>query len=59
MSKKNKINLNEDFDKDDLLRCLKNDKDIEKRVRQIVTNVVTDLFKVLWQKKSTYETSLY
>lgn len=50
--------LNEDFDKDDLLHLLKKDRDIEKRIKEITTDVVTDLFRVLWQRKSTYESEL-
>lgn len=48
----------EDFDRDDLLHYLKKDKDIEKRIKEIVTDVVTDLFRVLWQRKSSYESEL-
>ena len=53
-----KHNLNEEFDKDDMLQLLKKDKDIEKRIKEITTDVVTDLFRVLWQRKSTYENEL-
>lgn len=50
--------LNEDFDRDDMLQYLKKDKDIEKRIKEIVTDVVTDLFRILWQRKSSYESEL-
>ena len=58
MQNQRKNNLFEDFDRDDLLQCLKKDKDIEKRIKEIVTDVVTDLFRVLWQRKSSYESEL-
>lgn len=53
-----KYSINEEFDKDDMLQLLKKDKDIEKRIKEITTDVVTDLFRVLWQRKSTYENEL-
>jgi hypothetical protein len=58
MQNQRKNNLFEDFDRDDLLQYLKKDKDIEKRIKEIVTDVVTDLFRVLWQRKSSYESEL-
>jgi hypothetical protein len=58
MQNQNKPNLFEDFDRDDLMHYLKKDKDIEKRIKEIVTDVVTDLFRVLWQRKSSYESEL-
>jgi hypothetical protein len=58
MQTNKKHNINEEFDKDDMLQLLKKDKDIEKRIKEITTDVVTDLFRVLWQRKSTYENEL-
>jgi hypothetical protein len=58
MQNQNKPYLFEDFDRDDLMHYLKKDKDIEKRIKEIVTDVVTDLFRVLWQRKSSYESEL-
>lgn len=55
-SKKRKIY--EDFDRDDMLNYLKKDKEMEKRIKEIVTDVVTELFRVLWQRKSSYESEL-
>ena len=55
-SKKRKIY--EDFDRDDMLNYLKKDKEMEKRIKEIVTDVVTELFRVLWQRKSSYESDL-
>jgi hypothetical protein len=57
MIHKNHI-INEEFDKEDMLQLLKKDKDIEKRIKEITTEVVTDLFRILWQRKSSYENDL-
>lgn len=58
MQSKKRHKINEDFDRDDMLNYLKKDRDIEKRIKEIVTDVVTDLFRVLWQRKSSYESEL-
>ena len=41
----------EDFSKE----TLKNDKVIEKKVKEIVANAVNTLFKTLWQRSNFYE----
>lgn len=58
MQNKRKHKINEDFDREDMLRYLKKDKDMEKRIKEIVADVVTDLFRVLWQRKSSYESEI-
>jgi hypothetical protein len=58
MQNKKRKKIYEDFDRDDMLSYLKKDKDMEKRIKEIVTDVVTDLFRVLWQRKSSYESEL-
>lgn len=58
MQNQKKQTIFEDFDKDDLIHYMKKDKDIEKRIKEIVTDVVTDLFRLLWQRKSSYESEL-
>lgn len=50
--------INEDFDRDDMLQLMKRDKDIERRIKEVATDVVTELFRVLWQRKSSYESEL-
>lgn len=50
--------MNEDFDRDDMLQLMKRDKDIERRIKEVATDVVTELFRVLWQRKSSYESEL-
>lgn len=55
---KNGKHINEDFDRDDVMHIVKRDKDFEKRIKEITTDVVTDLFRLLWQRKSSYESEL-
>lgn len=50
--------LKEEFDKDDVIDVLKRDKEAEKQIKSIVADVIGDLFRVLWQRKSTYENEL-
>ncbi len=58
MKRYNKHNINEELDRDDVIHMLKKDKDIEKRIKEVTTEVITDLFKLLWQRKSSYENDL-
>lgn len=53
-----KKHINEELDKEDVMQIVKRDKEFEKRIKEITTDVVTDLFRVLWQRKSSYETEL-
>ena len=45
----------EELDKADLKKYVKDDKEFEKRVRQIASDVLTDLFRVLWQHNSLFK----
>lgn len=58
MKRYNKHNINEELDRDDVIHILKKDKDVEKRIKEVTTEVITDLFKLLWQRKSSYENDL-
>lgn len=58
MKRYGKHNINEELDRDDVIHILKKDKDIEKRIKEVTTEVITDLFKLLWQRKSSYENDL-
>lgn len=58
MKRYGKHNINEELDRDDVIHMLKKDKDIEKRIKEVTTEVITDLFKLLWQRKSSYENDL-
>ena len=44
----------EEMKKSDVMDIIKNDKDFEKRVKKITADVVTDLFRVLWQHNSIF-----
>ena len=56
--KTRKTYLKEDFDKDDMMDVVKRDKNFEKRIKEITTEVVIDLFRVLWQRRSSYESEI-
>ena len=41
--------------KNDVLNLVKKDKDFEKRVKSIVSDVVIDMFRVLWQHSNMFK----
>ena len=47
--------VTEELEKTDLQKYIKNDKDFEKRVKQIASDVVTELFRVLWQHNAIFK----
>lgn len=47
--------LTESLEKADLKKYIKDDKDFEKRVKEITSNVVTELFRVLWQHNAIFK----
>lgn len=47
--------VTESLEKTDLQKYIKNDKDFEKRVKQIASDVVTELFRVLWQHNAIFK----
>ena len=47
--------VTEEIKKSDIWNSLKQDKDFEKRVREIAADVVTDLFRVLWQHNGIFK----
>jgi len=47
--------VTEEINKSDILKMIKNDKDFEKRVKQIANDVIVDLFRVLWQHNNIYK----
>jgi hypothetical protein len=47
--------LTESLEKSDLKKYIKDDKDFEKRVKEITSNVVTELFRVLWQHNAIFK----
>ena len=56
MSEKKIINLiTEELTKNDVMDIIKNDRDFEKRVKKITSDVVTELFRVLWQHNNIFK----
>lgn len=58
----NKINrkefvelLSEELKKSDIIDIAKKDKDFEKRVKEIIGDVLVDFFKVLYQHNSIFK----
>ena len=47
--------ITEEIDKSGILKLINNDKDFEKRVKKIVSDVVVDMFRVLWQHISIFK----
>jgi len=47
--------ISEEINKSDLLDMIKKDKDFEKRVKEICSDVVTEMFRVLWQHNSIFK----
>lgn len=47
--------ITEELNKSDVIDIIKNDKDFEKRVKKIASDVVTELFRVLWQHNSIFK----
>ena len=47
--------VTEEIKKSDILKYIENDKDFEKRVKQIANDVVVDLFRVLWQHNGLFK----
>jgi len=56
--KENIVNLvTEEIKKSEyIMDIIKKDKDFEKRVKEIAAEVVTELFRVLWQHNSIFKT---
>lgn len=47
--------LIEELDRDDVLDMFKKNKDFEKRVKEISAGVVSELFRILWQRRAFYD----
>ena len=45
----------EELKKSDVMDIIKNDNEFEKRVKKITADVVTDLFRVLWQHSNIFK----
>lgn len=44
----------EELSKSDIVDMFKHDKDFEKKVKEIVTEVLMELFRVLWQHNGIF-----
>ena len=47
--------LIEELDKDDIVDMFKKNQEFEKRVKEISAGVVSELFRVLWQRRAFYD----
>lgn len=47
--------LVEELDKDDVVDMFKKNRDFEKRVKEISAGVVSELFRILWQRRAFYD----
>ena len=47
--------VTEEMQKSDVIDIVKKDKDFEKRVKEIVTDVITELFRILWQHNGIFK----
>ena len=47
--------ISEEISKSDVMDIIKNDKEFEKRVKKITSDVVSDLFRVLWQHNNIFK----
>lgn len=56
INKKQIVNIvTEEISKSEIIDTLKRDKDFERRVKEIAAEVVTDLFRVLWQHNGIFK----
>lgn len=47
--------ITEELKKSDVMDIIKNDNEFEKRVKKITSDVVVDLFRVLWQHSNIFK----
>lgn len=47
--------VTEEMQKSDVIDIVKKDKDFEKRVKEIATDVITELFRILWQHNGIFK----
>lgn len=47
--------ITEEIQKSDIWPAIKNDRDFERRVKELASDVVVDLFRVLWQHNSLFK----
>lgn len=47
--------VTEEMKKSDVLDIVKRDKEVEKRIKEIATDVITELFRILWQHNAIFK----
>ena len=47
--------VTEEMQKSDVIDIVKKDKYFEKRVKEIATDVITELFRILWQHNGIFK----
>lgn len=47
--------VTEELKKSDILDIVKKDKDFEKRVKEITSDVVKEMFRILWQHNNIFK----
>ena len=47
--------ITEEIQKSDIWPAIKNDRDFERRVKELASDVVVELFRVLWQHNSLFK----
>lgn len=47
--------LIEELDRDDVVDMFQKNREFEKRVKEISAGVVSELFRILWQRKAFYD----
>ena len=47
--------VTEELSKSDVINMIKNDKDFEKRVKEIISEVICEMFRVLWQHNGIFK----
>lgn len=47
--------ITEEMKKSDILDIIKKDKDFEKRVKEITSDVVKEMFRILWQHNNIFK----
>ena len=47
--------LNEELDRDDVLELIKKNREVEKRIKEVSAGVVSELFRILWQRRAFYD----
>lgn len=47
--------ISEEMSKSDVLNIIKHDKDFEKKVKEIISEVICEMFRVLWQHNGIFK----